>query len=231
MNIELPCHGITIQLNESRDGGVVTCSPDLHERCPGCSQVDCNFDCDAVHADNLELERECMLRQQYNAGIDAILSMTLAHCCAGIPVQTASYLEGIETAIDALSNNLNEGQVGVPLFTKHNDRVASVHTPDVDAKPDFTCPRPGCGSHTIEEIMVDGSTCSEVTSIDRDSGELTYGNASNDGGYVDRYQCGGCGLIIVNDDSPEADDGLGAEALIRALKNLDALEEIDRAKP
>jgi hypothetical protein len=42
---------------------------------------------------------------EYNAAIDGIESMILAHACAGIDITTAAYKEGIETSVDACANN------------------------------------------------------------------------------------------------------------------------------
>lgn len=42
---------------------------------------------------------------EYDAGIDAIESMILAHAIAGIDISSASYLEGIEIAVLSLANN------------------------------------------------------------------------------------------------------------------------------
>ena len=42
----------------------------------------------------------------YNAAIDGIESLILAQACAGIDVQSDAYLEALDTAIDAISNNL-----------------------------------------------------------------------------------------------------------------------------
>ena len=41
----------------------------------------------------------------HDSALDAIESLILAHACAGIDVCSPAYLEGIETAIDAISNN------------------------------------------------------------------------------------------------------------------------------
>jgi len=38
---------------------------------------------------------------------DAIESMILAHACAGIDIESPAYLEGIETTVDAIANNLD----------------------------------------------------------------------------------------------------------------------------
>ena len=44
----------------------------------------------------------------YNAAIDGIESMILAHACAGVDISTPAYMEGIETAVEAVSNNYSE---------------------------------------------------------------------------------------------------------------------------
>lgn len=41
----------------------------------------------------------------YNAMIDGIESMILAHAVAGVPVDSPAYLEGLETAIAAIANH------------------------------------------------------------------------------------------------------------------------------
>jgi hypothetical protein len=38
--------------------------------------------------------------------IDAIESLILAHACAGIDIESPAYIEGIETAVEACSNNV-----------------------------------------------------------------------------------------------------------------------------
>jgi hypothetical protein len=42
----------------------------------------------------------------YNSAIDGIESLILAHACAGVDVTAKAYVEGLETALDALGNNL-----------------------------------------------------------------------------------------------------------------------------
>lgn len=39
------------------------------------------------------------------AALDAIESLVLAHACAGIDIETTAYVEGIETAVDAIFNH------------------------------------------------------------------------------------------------------------------------------
>lgn len=41
---------------------------------------------------------------EYEAAVNAIESMILAHACAGIPIDLPSYIEGIETAINTITN-------------------------------------------------------------------------------------------------------------------------------
>lgn len=43
---------------------------------------------------------------QFNAAMDAIESMVLAHACAGIDVTDPRYVEGIRTCVEACANNL-----------------------------------------------------------------------------------------------------------------------------
>jgi hypothetical protein len=38
-------------------------------------------------------------------GLQAIESMVLAHACAGVDVESHAYIEGLETAVDAVLNN------------------------------------------------------------------------------------------------------------------------------
>lgn len=74
--IELPCFTITLILSETNPtGGSITsdlCSGPRNENLP---EV---------------------------AAYNAIESLILAHACAGIDVTTPAYIEGIETAVDAI---------------------------------------------------------------------------------------------------------------------------------
>jgi hypothetical protein len=42
----------------------------------------------------------------YNAAMDGIESLILAHACADVDITTPYYLEGIENAVDACANNI-----------------------------------------------------------------------------------------------------------------------------
>lgn len=43
----------------------------------------------------------------YNAAIDGLESLVLAHYCAGIDVTSSEYIEGVETAAQAIGNNID----------------------------------------------------------------------------------------------------------------------------
>lgn len=43
---------------------------------------------------------------EYEAAMDAVESLILAHACAGVDIESPAYLEGIETTINAAANNI-----------------------------------------------------------------------------------------------------------------------------
>ena len=49
-------------------------------------------------------EPKTAANRQYNAAIDGLESLILAHACAGVDVESPAYVEGIETAVDAIAN-------------------------------------------------------------------------------------------------------------------------------
>lgn len=42
---------------------------------------------------------------EYNAAIDGLESLVLAHACEGIDVTSVAYVKGIRTALDNIGNN------------------------------------------------------------------------------------------------------------------------------
>jgi hypothetical protein len=83
--IELPCYGITLTLvreNGAKKPGSGSIVSDLHTA-------------------------ETAANRQYNAAIDGLESLILAHACAGVDVESPAYVEGIETAVDAIANRAN----------------------------------------------------------------------------------------------------------------------------
>lgn len=89
----------------------------------------------------------------------------------------------------------------------------------------FTCPT--CGNHKIIETMVDMVVLSEITIGEKEADETGpggivshYGDQTNENGHVLHYECGNCGHVIVDGNSPHADDGLDSRALAKALLEL-----------
>jgi hypothetical protein len=84
--IVLPCFGIVIRLAEatpSRPSLAGEITSDLHKG-------------DSGGEDD----------SQYEAAIDGIESLILAHACAGMDITAPAYIEGIETAVEAASSRL-----------------------------------------------------------------------------------------------------------------------------
>jgi hypothetical protein len=82
--IRLPCYGITICLDRTNTEGLVggTITSDL--------KLDTTDDSDDT---------------DYVAGIDGLESLILAHACAGVDVTSPDYIEGVETAVEAIGNH------------------------------------------------------------------------------------------------------------------------------
>ena len=78
--------------------------------CPFCGQADCCNHCDGSQGaddDSDETEQDAIDRTRYNAVLDAVESIILAHACAGIKVDDPKYIEGIETSLEAAGNALS----------------------------------------------------------------------------------------------------------------------------
>jgi len=85
---------------------------------------------------------------------------------------------------------------------------------------EFKCPK--CRGHKIEEIMVDMTVATEVSLEQTGAGiECFPGEQNNEGGHVDRYQCGDCGYTIINHES-DLENGLDEFALADAIQKLNA---------
>ncbi|MFA7219052.1 MAG: hypothetical protein WC119_00810 [Synergistaceae bacterium] len=84
----------------------------------------------------------------------------------------------------------------------------------------FVCKK--CGGTRLEEVMVDVTVSSMITSIAIEDGEinLEYGEQSyenNEGGTVESYQCMDCGQVIARSQ----------EELIEALSGKECLVDSD----
>ncbi len=91
-----------------------TVESNMKEICKYCHDPACNMTCfdarsDFANKNEVELlahDLNVWRFQIYNAMIDAIESMILAHACAGLDVESEPYVRGIETALDAIENQL-----------------------------------------------------------------------------------------------------------------------------
>ena len=83
----LPCYGIKIRLD--RRGG------------------DQESVCGLITSDLRQTtsKRNAQSRKLI-AAIDVLEALILAHACAGVDVESPAYIEGIETAVDAIGNHL-----------------------------------------------------------------------------------------------------------------------------
>jgi hypothetical protein len=81
----LPCFGITVHLDQE-------CSPDS----PGRGSI----------TSQLKAPGRGILVRKFNAAIDGLEALILAHACAGVDITSPAYIEGIETAADAIGNHL-----------------------------------------------------------------------------------------------------------------------------
>jgi len=79
---DIGCFGIVVRVSEG--GGSIR--SDLHD------------------LDTLKEEDRAKL--QWEDSVNAIESLILAHACAGIDIATPAYLEGIETAVETCSNQI-----------------------------------------------------------------------------------------------------------------------------
>ncbi len=107
--IDLLCFGIKVNLTGDGGGSITS---DLKEICPYCDHIDCSFSCDGSVSQfddpekNLQTEEEQQNRVNYNAAMDALESLIMAHAIAGIDIENPAYIEGIETAVNSIGNNL-----------------------------------------------------------------------------------------------------------------------------
>lgn len=84
--INLSCFNIKIRINN----GTGTISSDLHEKLSdGC----------------MDGEEEKQV-EKYNTCINTLESLVLSHAIAGVDVESFAYLEGVETSVGAILNNL-----------------------------------------------------------------------------------------------------------------------------
>jgi len=71
----------------------------------------------------------------YDGAIDAIESLVLAHACAGIDVEDPRYLEGVNTALEAIDNHLYEDPEEDENETEDQKSLEEIQE-DLEAKMD-----------------------------------------------------------------------------------------------
>ena len=106
--IKLPCFGIVVELND-QDCGIIQST--LQETCPYCYQPKCEMNCTDFYEywRNKDMGEKNDIKNEflkYRFGIHAIESLILGHAVAGVDITTLAYIQGIETAVDALGNNI-----------------------------------------------------------------------------------------------------------------------------
>ena len=84
-HVVLPCYGIVLECQY----GTGTIKSDLH-------------DANGAWVDYRETSKE------YDAAVNALESLILAHYMAGVNVRSLAYVEGIKTAMDAITNNYGD---------------------------------------------------------------------------------------------------------------------------
>ena len=104
--IKLPIHGIELSIDDENPSGGSINSLDLYETCPKCGEHDCIWSCDESHIGEVESEDDVGGRLAFNGVVNGVMSMILAHACAGIDIESQAYLNGIETALQAAGGNL-----------------------------------------------------------------------------------------------------------------------------
>jgi hypothetical protein len=82
--IRLPCLGITVRL--VRESTAKT---------PGAGAI----------TSDVKAPGKTAAQRPYNAAIDGLESLILAQACAGVDIETPAYLEGVETAVEAIFNH------------------------------------------------------------------------------------------------------------------------------
>ena len=94
--IKLSCFNIEVQLDVNKKGGGSIIS-NLHDK-EFLDEQEELFTSIKNEIEDLEG------KIQFEAAIDAIESIILAHACAGVDIEDSAYIEGIESVVQACSN-------------------------------------------------------------------------------------------------------------------------------
>ena len=80
-------YGIVVELGDDGGGSITS---NLHESIDTCDS------------------EEALGIAKWNSAMDGIEAMVLAHACSGVRIDSSEYREGLETALDSLSNHAEE---------------------------------------------------------------------------------------------------------------------------
>ncbi len=89
----------------------------------------------------------------------------------------------------------------------------------------FCCP--DCEGSVIEEIQSDVTIYTEINVL-YDDETIVYGEATNEDGKLEQYQCRDCGYVIV--DHNMCDGLLDTQSLIEAIRKLGEYSETTEAQ-
>jgi hypothetical protein len=67
-------------------------------------------------------KQDTLENKTFNTAVDGLESIILAHFCAGLDITSPAYLEGIETAYQALGNNIDEDTTDEDVVTIQKSR-------------------------------------------------------------------------------------------------------------
>lgn len=99
---KLPIGEIVVKISN----GSGSIASNLKEKCPSCgSEAYCYQETKLCPTNELLQGNSRIL---FNMCIDAIESLILAHACAGINISSKKYVEGLQTALDAIGNNMGD---------------------------------------------------------------------------------------------------------------------------
>jgi len=87
---------------------------DIKETCPYCNDIDCEMNCEKFEEHCTDRDIDCFNKKKeervefmtHRGAAEAIESLILSHAVAGIDVESPAYIEGIETSLNAVTNNL-----------------------------------------------------------------------------------------------------------------------------
>lgn len=106
--IKLPCYNIEV-INR---GDCCSITSDLKETCHYCYDYACMMDCEEFgeHCSDRDMDEQVRKQAEryeflcHRAAVDALESIILGHGVAGVDIESLAYIEGIETAVQALMN-------------------------------------------------------------------------------------------------------------------------------